>query len=111
MSVLKKSVRMLSVLPVLFLAGCGDGWVMQPYTKTPYGGERTAGSGVEYVLAKMAPKKAAILEPETVKAEPPPAGKMETDQPPESAPVVAPEPAPEHVINDADKLFDDRMRK
>lgn len=55
------------VLPVLFLAACDGEWEMKLVTDVfPYGNERTAGSGVAYVLAKMAPAMGANLETETV---------------------------------------------
>ncbi len=54
-------IQILSVVPLLSLAGCGDGWEMRPYDKTPYG-DRTAGHGVEYVLAKMAPSAGPVTD-------------------------------------------------
>ena len=54
-------------LPVL-LAGCGDGWVVQRYSGTPYDGgnldsdERTAGYGVQYVRASLMPSRPANTE-------------------------------------------------
>ena len=40
----------------LLLAGCGDGWEMVRTTDVfPYGNQRTAGSGIMYVRAKLAP--------------------------------------------------------
>lgn len=50
----------------LLLAGCGEGsgWE-RVLTKEmfPYGNQRTAGSGVAYVLAKMMPEKELKLSP------------------------------------------------
>jgi hypothetical protein len=70
------------LLAPLLLAGCGDGWTTQAYHGTPY--DRTAGSGVEYVRAHMAPPATLNTESQT-KAEPPAA--------PAPAP-AAPAPAP-----------------
>lgn len=40
----------------LLIAGCGEGWEMVRTTDVfPYGNQRTAGSGVMYVRAKLAP--------------------------------------------------------
>lgn len=62
----KYLTRFICVLVVPFmLAGCGDGGEWEKtLTKThfPYGNQRTAGSGVAYVLAKMMPEKSLKLE-------------------------------------------------
>lgn len=61
-------VSMLS-LP-LFLAACGEGWEPNKTTQyLPYGNERTAGSGIVYVRAKLMPEKDLNLESELKKAE------------------------------------------
>lgn len=47
------------------LSACGEGsgWEMQlTNTAFPYGNQRTAGSGVMYVRAKLLPEKALSLE-------------------------------------------------
>lgn len=46
----------------LFLSAC-DGYELVLTDNFPYGNERTAGSGVAYVLAKMMPEKELVLEP------------------------------------------------
>ncbi len=61
--VMKHFLRSAAAVSVLFLAGCGEGWVMQDYTGTPYG-DRTAGKGVQYVRAKMLPEKGPVIEAE-----------------------------------------------
>ncbi len=52
----------------LFLSGCGEGWVPQPYDGTPYG-DRTAGHGVTYVRANMIPEKGPVLESKMLETE------------------------------------------
>lgn len=63
-----KRAVLLSFSSVFLLTGCGEGYeLIKTNTMFPYGNQRTAGSGVAYVLAKMLPKKELKLEP--VKAE------------------------------------------
>lgn len=57
-----KTLALLS-LP-LILGACGEGYEWQlTNTHFPYGNERTAGSGVVYVKAKMMPEKSLQLRP------------------------------------------------
>lgn len=59
-----KRAVLLSFSSVFLLTGCGEGYEMiKTNTMFPYGNQRTAGSGVAYVLAKMMPKKELKLEP------------------------------------------------
>ena len=59
-----KRAVLLSFSSVFLLTGCGEGYeVIKTNTMFPYGNERTAGSGVAYVLAKMMPKNELNLEP------------------------------------------------
>ena len=73
---MSKSLIRLAILSApLLLSACGEGWEMQKTdTMFPYGNQRTAGTGVVYVLAKMLPKKELKIEPiiaeEKVKVEP-----------------------------------------
>lgn len=60
---MRKTTLVLFSLPVL-LAGCGEGYEWQlTDTHFPYGNQRTAGSGVAYVLVKMMPEKTLNLQP------------------------------------------------
>lgn len=55
----------IALASTLMLASCGEGsgWEMQlTNTMFPYGNQRTAGSGVVYVRAKMLPEKTLNLE-------------------------------------------------
>ncbi|MCB1592977.1 MAG: hypothetical protein KDI90_11065 [Alphaproteobacteria bacterium] len=53
-----KNRALLFVGCSFLLAGCGDGWETVEYSgRVPYTLERTAGSGVEYVRARMKPEK------------------------------------------------------
>ncbi len=86
MSAVKNALRVIMILPVLGLTACGEGYEMVPYQGTPYTMERTAGTGVQYVLAKMLPKKGVTTEitsttketevKEIVDEEMPPRGEM-----------------------------------
>ncbi len=68
MKAIRRAVYTLSCLPVLALAGCGDGWEMvQVRGQVPYTEERTAGPGIAYVRAHLMPEKTLVL-PEPVAA-------------------------------------------
>lgn len=55
------------VLPLLLLSACGEEWEMKLTQDIfPYGNQRTAGSGVAYVLAKMKPAMGTNLETDMV---------------------------------------------
>lgn len=66
---MKNFVKFGAIASVLFLAGCGEGWEMRAYNNTPYG-ERTAGSGVEYVRANMMPVRGPVVKALEPKLEP-----------------------------------------
>lgn len=88
----------------LFLAACGDGYEMiRTDTMFPYGNQRTAGSGVAYVLAKMMPEKELNLVPAEQPA-PPPAPMVE-----ETKETAGPAPQPE--VQPMDKVFNDAVEK
>lgn len=71
---INKLVLIPSLALILPLAAC-DGYEMQITDKYfPYGNERTAGSGVAYVLAKMMPEKEMQLKPVERRMEATPAG-------------------------------------
>lgn len=93
------SLAALSV-PILLIAGCGDGWEVVKYTGFPYNDmERTAGSGVEYVRAKLMPEKGPIVE--SVKQT------TTVTAPQMSQPV--PPPAP--PVEGAEEIFNKSQRK
>lgn len=51
-------LKYLCLAAPIALAACGEGWQMDHVKHyVPYAPERTAGSGVAYVLARMAPAK------------------------------------------------------
>lgn len=101
MATIRRTILTLAaVAPLFSLAAC-DGYEMRLYEGFPYMNERTAGHGVEYVLAKMMPKKGPVLEQKAeVKPEPAPVVKP--------APVVEPPKAP---IKAADEILEDKARK
>jgi hypothetical protein len=98
MSAIRSTIRFSFALLPLLLAGCGDGWTTQPYHGQPYE-DRTAGSGIEYVRAHMAP-------PEALKTETKTETKVETPPP---APAPAPPPAPAPAK--ADEVFHKAIQK
>ena len=59
---MRKLFMLGTIVPVLFLSACDGSWEMQPYHGTPYG-DRTAGSGVEYVRAHLMPEKGPVIKP------------------------------------------------
>ncbi len=63
--IMRKSLLRLFILSSpLLLGACGEGWEFQKTdTVFPYGNQRTAGSGVAYVRAKMLPEKELKIEP------------------------------------------------
>lgn len=46
---------------IILLSACEQDYVAQKYFGTPYG-TRTAGSGIEYVRANMAPKRGFVMD-------------------------------------------------
>ena len=109
MKVFRRSLLVLSMISPLALAGCGEGWDMQPYKDMePYTMERTAGSGIEYVRANMAREKAVVLKPEAevhvpvTKTE-----SIEQDQPVVAVPE---EQKDEAVVQEADHIFTSKQK-
>ena len=102
----KRSIQILSIVPLLALGACGEEYVAQPYSGFPYG-ERTAGRGVEYVLARLLPSKGPVVEPavmqETTIIEETPEPALES--------VLVPEPAPAPEIRDAAPVLEKMLRK
>lgn len=103
MSKYQKFLTALMLAASLSLTACGEGWEIIEYKSTPYGNGRTAGTGVAYVLARMAPAKAQItpapsLEPQEVVEEVAPA-------------VIEKAPAPQMKIKTAEPVFSAAQRK
>lgn len=91
----------LTLLPLALTACGGEGWELRKTNTTfPYGNQRTAGSGVEYVRASMMPAKGPVLE----------APKAPEAGPPLPPPAPAPTPAPEPV-KPADPVFNKVQQK
>lgn len=102
---IKKTAHVAALLLPFLIAGCGDGYEMQPYHGAPYDG-RTAGSGVEYVLAHMAPAKTVDTTPQAPPVEA--AKPVEEPAPAPAAPAPAPTTAPEKK---GDAVFNKAMVK
>jgi hypothetical protein len=99
MPTIRRTILTLSTaLPLFALSAC-DGYEMRLYDGFPYGNQRTAGHGVEYVLAKMMPKKGPVLEPAPAPA-PAPAPEPKVEMPPPSEP-----------IKPADPIIENKARK
>lgn len=88
MAIRAKTLALLC-LPALLAACEGYEWQLTD-THFPYGNQRTAGSGVAYVLVKMAPEKTLKLEP----------AEREMDAPA----IVAP-------TTQVDKVLNEKLRK
>ena len=104
MSSLKRfGLMALTLLPLSLSACGGEGWEMRKTnTVFPYGNQRTAGSGVEYVRASMMPAKGPVVETnQYIEVKPP-----EVVSVPEPAPTPAPEP-----VKAADPVFNQMQRK
>lgn len=110
MKFVRYSLLVLSMASPLALAGCGEGWDMQPYQdREPYTMERTAGSGIEYVRAGMAREKGPVLDAEAeehvkvMKTE-----SIEQDQPPAVTPEAENDGA---MVQEADHIFTSKQKK
>lgn len=78
-----RSFKYLVLAAPFMLTACGEGYEMiKTDTMFPYGNQRTAGSGVAYVLAKMMPEKELVLEQTTTVTQAPPPAPAVVDQPP-----------------------------
>ena len=111
-----KRTIIVSASSLFLLTGCGEGYEMvKTNTMFPYGNQRTAGSGVAYVLAKMMPEKELKLEP----VEAPKMSKPARDWKPEVKEVLPPEPKPAPAVppkpvappQPAEKIFRDQIEK
>lgn len=91
-----------SLVSLMALSACdaGDGqtWEAIEYEGVPYTEERTAGRGVKFVLAALAPERGPVLEPimETTKM---------------IAPQISMPVAPEPEIKNATPIFMEEMGK
>ena len=90
---MSKSLLRLAIFSApLLLTACGEGWEAQRTSEYfPYGNQRTAGSGVVYVRAKMLPKKELVVEPVMDKVEE--------------------EPGTVEPVLEAEEIFSDAQRK
>ncbi len=72
---MNKNIMRLAIIsaPLLLLTACGENWEMQRTDQIlPYGNQRTAGTGIAYMRAKMLPEKelkADIISEDTIKIE------------------------------------------
>lgn len=99
----------LSMASPLALAGCGEGWDMQPYKdKEPYTMERTAGSGIEYVRANMAREKGPVVSAEEDHVKVMKTESIEQDQPPAVTPEAENDGA---MVQEADHIFTSKQKK
>jgi hypothetical protein len=87
---------------ILMLTGCGEGYEISRYEGFPYGNERTAGTGIAYVRAKMMSEKGPVIE--DLEAHP----KGTATEPRQEA--LEPEPV-EEFPEEAEKLFKEMQKK
>ena len=104
-----KTARALLLASPLLLTACGEGYEMiKTDTMFPYGNQRTAGSGVAYVLAKMMPAKTQpILQSVAPRPAPQPAPQPAPLQ--ETKQII--EDIPEPPAQDADEIFREKQSK
>lgn len=107
MLALKPTIRLLSVVPLLCLAACGEGWEKQDTHMVPYTMERTAGTGLAYVRAKMMPARGPVVE--EAAEEEVMSHEMKTDLNTELYMEVQDEP--DLDVQTGDEIFDDSQRK
>ena len=121
MLVIMKKLSVLSALAcATVLSACGDGYEAVRVDAFPYGNDRTAGTGVAYVLKKMAPTMELNIEPvATPDIQPEPVEIPDSVAKPELAAdavleeAAAELPAPDIETIDAsfDKLFQKKQQK
>ncbi len=119
---LRKYMNFAAVSAICLLTACsGEEWVQVPYEGTPYANERTAGFGVGYVRASMAPSRGLNTKQEDLGVrnlreidEMAPAEQAEIIEPPapviEKIEAVEPEPV-EKSVSDGDAMFQKKQRK
>ena len=95
-----KRILVLSAVSLFTISACDGYEAIQTNTMFPYGNQRTAGTGVAYVLAKMMPKKELKLE-----VEEPMEKSVERNWKPEVMEILPDEDKP------ADKIFHDHGKK
>lgn len=119
---LRKSMHFAAVGAICLLTACsGEEMVQVPYEGTPYAYERTAGFGVAYVRASLAPSRGLNTEEDLGVRnlreidETAPAAEAEIIEPVEA---IAPEPVAEDAgmhetehMSDADDMFQETQRK
>lgn len=99
-----RSLKLALLAAPFLLTGCGEGYeLIKTDTMFPYGNQRTAGSGVAYVLAKMMPEKELKQEPAT----PAPQAEMK----PVPREMKPKEVKNEEVLNDMRDMFSKAQRK
>lgn len=107
----KLRIITISLLSCLSLSACGEGWEVIEYKSTPYGNGRTAGTGVAYVIARMAPAKAEIAPAPRLQETSEKADELLGNKN-EAAPIPEPQPAPEvKEIKSAEPIFENAQKK
>ena len=105
----------ISLLSCLSLSACGEGWEVVQYQSTPYGDDRTAGSGVAYVIARMAPPREEIAPAPRLQETSEKADELlgnENQAAPIPEPQPEPAPAPEvKELKSAEPIFDNAQKK
>ncbi len=99
-----RSLRFVVLAAPFLLAACGEGYdLIRTDGMFPYGNNRTAGSGVAYVLAKMMPERELNLKP----AE-------SSSSSPKVEPAIEPAASSEDLTvqeKAMEKLFDEALKK
>ncbi len=104
-----RSLKFLVLAAPLLLGACGEGYEMVRSDSFPYNNERTAGTGVAYVLAKLMPERELNLEPVTRAEEP------KVIEPASAEPVAEPVAETKEILDDLetemDEIFEDAQKK
>lgn len=98
-----KSFKYILLAAPFLLGACGEGYEQIRTSEIfPYGNQRTAGSTIAYVQAKLMPERTLNLD-------------SVSDQKEQKANVTAPAPPPSNVIkeleNDLETLFEEKQKK
>ncbi len=99
----KYFLRSAFLLP-FFIAGCGEGYEMvRTDAYFPYGNQRTAGSAIAYVQARLLPKKDLVI-PEPVVSKP--VQRQQAPTPVEDTKLIL-----DNLSDDMEEIFEDAQRK
>lgn len=108
----KRSLKYVFLAAPFLLGACGEGYELVRINDAfPYGNERTAGTGVAYVLAKMMPERELNLEPVSTPATEAEPVVIDPEPPPPPQPVQETKDILQDLETQMDKLFEEGQQK